>query len=473
MTSFPPFLSPEKTRFLPIPDELQAAFTPAKLCLFEWTDYWFQWPGATHLRVGGERVEPFAPALFRVRFENELGASSIQPFYGDMPFDSPLHIEVLSPKFPTPQRHLAFFRALLQDLYDRAAPLPFSFVGKTSRGVEHSNSAPSPFWTRLFLMQNGAALGASLRQFLAQPNPQWERESVWVDAGAATRFDATALLETAHSGAVWRREKPRPVPTHVAQSRSFEQIDTPENRFVSAFARRLVAEIDALETTEWGDLHSTCAQISAKFPHWSGEVNVSRTLQRRAVTRELLRFWELWKGAGAPLFDLFERLANLRDIAQLFEFWTFFLLCDEIEAALGQTPQLEVLTNEPRGLLPLSRAHFSGGTLVYNGAAPSYSTPLRPDFLWLENGAVTLAFDAKFRLEAEQAGLEMSGRSVDLHKMHAYRDALGVRAAVAVHPGTRSVFFEPGAGRSTNFSLLEILSGAQQGVGLWARQPGT
>jgi hypothetical protein len=473
MTPLPPFLSPEKSRFLPVPDELQTAFHPAKLCLFEWTDYWFQWPGATHLRVGQERVEPFAPGLFRVRFENALGASAIEPFCGDQPFDTPLHIEVLSPKFPTPQSHLDFLSALLGDLFERAAPLPFALVGQTSRGVDTSDQPPSPFWTRLFLTQNAAHLEASLRQFLAQPHPEWESETIWKDANLATRFDANVLLETARHASAWRRENSRLRPTSLAQRHHFERIDTPENRFVAAFARRLGLAIDALQPAEWQSLRGVCAQIVARFPHWNASVEVtSPHLHRRKVTRELVHFWNLWTGAGAPLFEIFERAARLRDIAQLYEFWTFFVLCDEIGAAISQTPRLEVLAEETRGLNPLSRAHFASGTLIYNGAAPSYSTPLRPDFLWLENGEVTLAFDAKFRLELPSSEGEMGGRGADLHKMHAYRDALGVRTALALHPGTKSVFFERSTGRATNFSLHQLLSGAREGVGLWARQPG-
>ncbi|RYG67478.1 DUF2357 domain-containing protein [bacterium] len=472
MTSFPPFLSPEKARFLPIPSELQPAFHPAKLCLFEWTDYWFQWPGATHLRVGDERIEPFAPGLFRVRFENAIDAATLEPLCGEKAFDIPLYIEVLSPKFPTPESHLSFFKALLEDLFASAAPLPFALTGSTSRGVERSHELPSPYWTRLFLAQNSTAFAAALRRFLAQPNPVWERDTVWVDTNLATRFDANALLETVHQGGVWRRENGRFKPTSLAQTQVRENLDTPENRFVGSFAKRLGNAIDHLECNDWRGLRSMCAQTATRFP-FASETDVAPPHSlRRAVTRELVGFWHLWSGVGAPLFARFERAAKLRDIAQLFEFWSFFVLCEEIGAALGETPQLELFTDEPRGLHPLSRARFSSGTLVYNGAAPSYSTPLRPDFLWLENGAVTLAFDAKFRLEAPQNPGEMSGRGADLHKMHAYRDALGVRAAVAIHPGTKSVFFERAGGGSSQFSLTELLNGDKQGVGLWARQPG-
>lgn len=472
MSAVPPFLSPETSPFLPIPDELQPALFPAKLCLFEWTDYWFSWPAATHLKVGLKWIEPFAPNLFRVRFENALGASELQPFRGGEAIEAPLFIEVLSPKFPTPEAHLQFFRALLDDVFKRAAPLPFDFEGETSRGAEASPLAPSPFWTRLFLAQHHQALEAALRHFLARPVQEWQVERVWQEAGRAARCDNAAVRDTLRHPAVWRRENRQLKPSQLAQTQAWERNDTPENRFVAAFARQLRRAMDELSDENYSSLRGCCAAVEARFPAWTDEVGVlSPALERRGVGRELVQLWRQWRGAGAPLFAQFERAARLRDVASLYEFWVFYALCEEIGVVLGAKPRLEVLVTEKRGLLPLSKAHFSTGTLVFNGPAPSYSTPLRPDFLWLENGAAALAFDAKFRLEMSDAEGEMGGRGADLHKMHAYRDALGVRGAVALHPGDKSVFFEPRSGRTGEFSLQKLLSGEVEGVGLWARRP--
>ncbi len=468
MTPLLPFLAPEKARFLPVPDDLLDAFYPAKLCLFEWSDYWFEWRGATHLRVGAEWVEPFAPHLFRVRWENALGASAIQPFRGEEAIDAPLAVEILSPKFPMPRAHLGFFRALLDELFERAAHLPFGFEGETSRGTQTSHLPPTPLWTRLFLEQNGARLGEALRHFLAQPCRDLASEHIWLDASHATQFDGAALSATAREAWVWQRHNARLLPSRVAQNRAFEPLDTPENRFAAAFARRVGRAIEPLDG--FVEIEGLCAAIAARFPLWSEEIAVSPALERRRVSRELLGLWRLWNGAGAPLFTRFERAARLRDIAQLYEFWTFFALADAIGRALGQTPRLQTSSDEARGLAPLSRARFGSGTLVFNGPAPSYSTPLRPDFLWLENGVPTLAFDAKFRLENGDNEAESRGRGADLHKMHAYRDALGVRGALAIYPGEVSRFFDPNGGKSA-LSLGELLNGTAQGVGLWALRP--
>lgn len=478
MTPIPPFLAPEKSRFLPVPDALREAFFPAKVCLFEWTDYWFEWRGATHLRVGGSQIEPFAPHLFRVRWENALGASSIQPFRGETAIDEPLFVEIISPKFPTPDAHLRFFRALLDELFALAAPLIYHVEGETSRGVETSDLAPSPLWTRLFLEQNHEKLVAALRFFLAQPRRELSDERLWLLAAQATQFDGAALRETARDGSVWTRPNGQLTPQYVAQSRAREQIDTPHNRFVAEFARRLTLSI---ESPNFPEIRGLCAAVSARFPAWNDEKSVSParfpTLSRRQSTRDLLALWQKWRGAGAPLFAPFERAARVRDIAQLYEFWTFFALCDQIGAVLEQKPRLEMALDDARGLKSRALSRFGGGTLVFNGPAPSYSTPLRPDFLWLENGGATLAFDAKFRLESPSESHAQGnsqgksrGAGADLHKMHAYRDALGVRGAVAIHPGADSVFFAR-SGAKTAFSLRDLLHGGAQGVGLWALRP--
>ncbi|HEX8463901.1 MAG TPA: DUF2357 domain-containing protein [Abditibacterium sp.] len=464
----PPFLSPD-ARFFPVPDAWREAFFPAKLCLFEWTDYWFQWPGATHLQVGEKRVEPLAPGLFRVRFENAIGAAHIEPMADGNPLDEPLFVEVLSPKFPTPNAHFHFLGALLDDLFERAAPLPFDVRGQTSRGVETSDLPPSPLWTRWFLNSHGARLEAALRHFLAHPSRDFELESVRLPSHQAARFDADALISTVRDAAAWTRSAGKMIPSHITQNRARQQLDTPENRFVAALARRLITALNTLQTHN-ASLRGLCASLSARFPLWNDEIRVSSGLERRAVTRELVELWRLWRGAGAPLFGRFERVARLRDIAQLWEFWTFFALCDEIGAALGQTPRLEIAGDESRGLLPLSKAHFGASTLVFNGPAPSYSTALRPDFLWLQIGVAQLAFDAKFRFEGDEAGTGR-GKGADLHKMHAYRDALGVRAALALHPGTQSVFFDRERGPLHHFSWRALLEGNLSGVGLRALTP--
>ena len=168
-------------------------------------------------------------------------------------------------------------------------------------------------------------------------------------------------------------------------------------------------------------------------------------------------------GAGAPLWAGAAHFARARDVASLWEFWVFFALVARIETARAERASIQANWDAARGLLAPSQALWDEWTLTFNGPAPSYSTPLRPDYLWSKNGRALAAFDAKFRVEVPG----QTGRGADLHKMHAYRDALGVRAAIALHPGRQTTFFDRERGPLPQLPLRAILEGAAAGVGLW------
>jgi len=88
--------------------------------------------------------------------------------------------------------------------------------------------------------------------------------------------------------------------------------------------------------------------------------------------------------------------------------------------------------------------------------------------------------DAKFRLDAprveeldEPAQAEALPQATDLYKMHTYRDALGVRAAVALYPGEQGVFYDRRTRRRrTDLTLHELIFGDFEGVGAIPFRPG-
>ena len=63
-------------------------------------------------------------------------------------------------------------------------------------------------------------------------------------------------------------------------------------------------------------------------------------------------------------------------------------------------------------------------------------------------------------------------RRADLYKMHTYRDALDVRAAVAVYPGDTPVFYDCRLGPLADVSLGEVLNSDLSGIGALAIKPG-
>lgn len=121
-----------------IPETLRAVLAPARHFLVDWRDYWLQVPEATHLVLGSQRITPEHGAWFRLRFENTLGLTVIQPFAGKRPLAPPIHLLVLSPKLDTPAAYWAFFQTLVTDLYRRAIQLPFHYSAPTGIGVREA-----------------------------------------------------------------------------------------------------------------------------------------------------------------------------------------------------------------------------------------------------------------------------------------------------------------------------------------------
>jgi predicted component of viral defense system (DUF524 family) len=208
----------------------------------------------------------------------------------------------------------------------------------------------------------------------------------------------------------------------------------------------------------------------------------SQALLRGDGYRELLALYGEYHAARRPVFGALERAVDLRDAALLYELWTFFALAREVSLAVGEPAVIDV--GEGAAASPLAwgaRARFgAAGDLAYNAPAEAYSGRLRPDFAWTSARASggarpEVVLDAKFRLErrgAGDGGETATALREDLAKMHAYRDALGVRAAVSVYPGDESVFFAQGGERREGFSLRALLRGGLSGVGALAMKPG-
>ena len=174
----------------------------------------------------------------------------------------------------------------------------------------------------------------------------------------------------------------------------------------------------------------------------------SQVLLRREGYREIRVLYERFNQARMPLFAPLQHAIEVRDIATLYEQWCYFALVEEIGMALGITPDVKYKTVVEQGLEWQAKASYGeGGELLYNMSWKGYSMRLRPDFSWIRDGKLEVVLDAKFRLVWADQALDDDGdtpnaraKREDLYKMHTYRDALGVRAAVAVYPGSHSKF---------------------------------
>ncbi len=482
------------TQFFPELDESwRETLAPATHFLFEWTDYWLEIPDATRLRIGNQWLAPTVNQLFRVRFENQTGLSTLQPFQGDESLSAALHVEVLSRKFPTPQVHHAFFSALLNDLTRHCASLPFAPQSPTQRNVAPDSASSSPLFALHFFLRYSDDLRAAWHEIARAPHHELRDETRSVLLGEATEANANVLLDILQSSHNWQhatgfalaQRLENRAPSRIRQCYSRETFDTVPNRFLRAFLHKMSGVAQSIVVQKWWpsltletqhQIHSFAEWLQEiQTASWLEEVGemspnlgANRVLEKRRGYREMAQLWPLFRASRRTLWQRAEEAISVRDIARLYETWTFFALVEKIADATGETPQTDVLLNESQGLQNNYSVRFGdAGTLIYNLSTRSYVATLRPDFTWIGNDHAVV-FDAKFRLERASLASENDERSAarsDLYKMHAYRDALGVRAAVALYPGTLSRFYDTTRGALDNPSWRDILQGDLSGIG--------
>jgi uncharacterized protein len=487
-----------------IPAESAAIFAPATQLLYEWTDYLIDAPGATMLRVGGELLKPIRSGLFAVRFENQLGRTTIQPYLDHRPLAPATTVEVLSRKFTDPQAYHRFFSTLLDDLFLRAARLPFTFSAQTNRSVTETMQPPSPLFAFHFLCQEAAGLRAALATVQAAPHQVLADSPIYVPIHEASEVGPEVLIGILQAPDSWvearglpfSRQLKQRAPSHVWQRRPEETFDTPENRFVLAFIRTLAAAAELIPMQRWWnnvpshrqrtirEVSSLLRQVIA-HPMFDAVgtlhqvPSASQVLLRRAGYRELRELWQLFHRARRPLFQPLQHAIDLRDIAQLYEIWAFFALAETIGDLCGTTPVLELRLSDVDGLGWEAKAHVgTAGVLVYNAYGRSYSVALRPDYTWHGAGGDTVVLDAKFRLdrqlldEASTSQIALATAKVaDIYKMHAYRDALSVRAAVIIYPGDIALFYNQDTRKRQTLALQELLFTKLAGIGALPFRP--
>jgi predicted component of viral defense system (DUF524 family) len=463
--------------------------------------------------VGDACLTSVADDLFRVRFENQLGLTTLQPYASGRPLSTALHIEVISPKFSTPERHLDFFRTLLDDLFARAARLPFTVSAVTARRVAESIRPPTSLFVLHFLCQHAAALQTALLIVCAAPHRRLRDRSESVLLAQASEVDVDVLDRILRAPEEWVRGSGFPLadwlhgfaPGRVWQRQPEETFDTPENRFVLDFLRQLLAVVEMLPSQPWWPSvpqprqntlrrlqsflrqaihHQMFATVGAlhQIP------SASQVLLRREGYRELLVLWQMFHHARRPLFAALQQAIAVRDVAKLYEMWAFFALAEEIAPLLDASPVIEMKLSDESGLGFNAEARFGAAAkLIYNRTwSPvserwfSYSVPFRPDFTWVQDGRAEVVFDAKFRLDRfvpegieDDGSVEATARRADLHKMHTYRDALGIRAAVCVYPGNVSIFYDQRGQRGPDLNLRDLLLSNRSGVGALAMNPVT
>jgi predicted component of viral defense system (DUF524 family) len=338
-------------------------------------------------------------------------------------------------------------------------------------------------------------LTGAIEQVLARPHERLEPdEPRLVPIGAASRVDAETLDSILNSPellqpvAAGSRLAETPVarsmggrlPERIRERPFLHTTDTPENRFIAGaietmidvlrrFQRLASAEARPSAAANVTDAEEAIAFLNRRRHHRALDgvrpstrlPAHSSVLRARPGYRELSRLYSdlLGRSQVAEPHDV-QRLLESRNAADIYEYWCYFQVVQSLEVLLGEPARRD------RFAASHLEAKFTWGyvtewpevTALYNDSFPrraagasnraghtSYSLTLRPDItLRSPDGRVSL-LDAKLKKRFRQAveGAAAGGsasvdtfKPEDLHKMHAYRDALAADSAWVLYPGS-------------------------------------
>ncbi len=475
----------------------------------EWKELWVQVvkPKAKCIWFGEQPADEIGDR-WRFTFRNYLGKSVIRIVLADGRGVTTDPIEVVSPKTPLdkqcdPLFYPKFLRTLIDELIRYLVSLPFDWEAPTEFATEERTQPPSPIFVLYVLAQHADTIRHALQTIWRNPHRRLVTEERWVLLSEASSVDADTILMMLHHpehlrpyrgsslSTLAQRLKSKIseqtfVPERVFERRVTETLDTPENRFIKRFMDIVLYwcdELNRLGYWEKAKSHQPNLEDLQNFVRFFradplfadvGELTIfpasSQVLLKRDGYRECLQIYRLLHIARAPIFDRLQDAIDNRRIDQLYEFWCFFRLAEELAEILGngQRPHFQsTLESEEGGLRHgLSADLGNGYRLIYNrtfppgkGSGHSYSVRLRPDFSLMKNGQPLVIFDAKFRFDdkdinqlsqpleeemdksAQEGDIERLAKHADICKMHTYRDALQCRAAVILFPGTKGVFY--------------------------------
>ncbi len=436
------------------------------------------------------------------------------------------------------------YRFMLEDIADHSTTLILQSNSPALQRLtfDFSGEPETDYQRFAFIrsMLHSAEFDQAVQRILSQPASAWSEIQQEHDVRNLRRLTGRDLRSLASGQNRMQLPEQHPLkvrlsslPTRITTTGKIRILDTPENRFIkhalaeflsfcSAITKqfensprqyqRATKEAQALEEY-LADLLNRDFFRALSYPN-SLPLN-SPTLQRKEGYRDILRIWLLfdlaarliWKGGE----DVYQ--AGKRDVAQLYEYWLFFILKGLVEDVFSipaaDLNDLFEITNNNLDLKLKSGIHtvISGEypnpsrklmvEFSYNRTfsghrqhpqAGSWTQRMVPDYtlsLWPadinKNTAegqeliTHIHFDAKYRVENIQEILGENGdqsdtnsdengennyQPTDLLKMHAYKDAIRRTAgAYVIYPGA--------GGRDIRQGFHEIIPG----LGAFAIRP--
>lgn len=368
------------------------------------------------------------------------------------------------------------------------------------------------------------SLVEALERILAHPHERLRSDAPrLVPLGGADRIEARTLISISARPELLERV---PTSSRLAQTPlarrldgrlpqaievrpSLTSTDTPENRFVCSvletmtellrrFERivraesRPAAAANAMEAREIADYLQRCRRHRVLAPVRSlDEMPAHSTVLRaRPGYRELLHLHtDLYGRSSIDMHDA-QPLLESRDAATIYEYWCYIRIVAALESLLGSPRSRDRFEATPlRSRLRRGyRTRWDGVTALYNASFSrpdagdpragrnSYSLRLRPDVVVRGPDNRLIVFDAKLKGRFAQAienaeekedddGSDETFAPEDLHKMHAYRDALAADSVWVLYPGSSP---EP----EEFTAAWDAASTGFQGVGAISLKPG-
>ena len=402
-------------------------------------------------------------------------------------------VDVRSSKLFEGQKGQEQFNSLLKDLVDISSRMTFinSGVASAKRIVEFDNYDPNEierfdyFYQFTFEFPVGSNLDSLLSQVLNQPNnittSNIEKTPISKSKNLSKGFsrqisrsksfgiinEEHSLAKTALVIKLKSISGKNYLPVYVDDVKKKESFDTVENRFV----KFLLEEIKTLclRLTQYindrifiGKINELSKKVDyyLRHPFFKdiGRLNYlpdsSSVLLNKAGYRELYFHFIQSKFGFQSIMEELTKIsmkAGLKNIAKLYEIWVFFKIGSLLfkEDKIKQTfPNRSIKDGDCIREIVWSNQSMK---LSFNASfnrpqSSSYSLNLRPDISLKINGKLFL-FDAKYKFKTKpkkdgKEEIQQWVKSEDVHKMHAYLDAIKkASCSIAVYPGTDFVFY--------------------------------
>lgn len=430
------------------------------------------------------------------------------------------------------------FLNLVDKISEKFRTLPFTMSAPVFQGLNYIEEPSNPLSRVFFFLNEKDLIKSALDTIAHNPHKRLIEREEFVNIDKVSYVDEDVLMsiltetrylyEDKTSDGVIPYEGKKYTPLKVKQPVRYETFDTKENRFVKYFAglmARDIVEIIGIEE-EGGDKDSEDEDKKNKknekkgnllldklrelkawlfefnSTDWMDEVGemqsvpvYSTVLRMRKGYKELFGLYAKYL-FSVNLDSLLTRWINMRDMPNLYELWVALEIAEKIfnygDADKKGSVKIEIFVNtdEIPNSLTLKVKDSNKKIFEYQGKfggdnndIPYTPINLRPDFVFYDKDRKPcVILDAKFGRESASDNSDDKPddkpNENDIVKMHAYRDALKVKACYIVYPYNFEPSFYSVSGKAdkaplTIEGILNAISGKgdkeiKEGVG-WFR----